>query len=73
MKCRIVIDTEGREFQLTIEEEKVIRAIKRLEKMDFGRLELFGNGYLSVRINGGWYENDIMDTNIKCDGGDGGD
>lgn len=70
MKCRTVIDTKGREFQLTIEEEKVIRVIERLDKMDFGRLELFGSGSLSIRINGGWYENDIMGTNIKCDGGD---
>jgi hypothetical protein len=73
MNCRTVTDTEGREFKLTIAEEKVLRAIERLEKMNFGRIELFGSGHLSVRINGGWYENSIMSTNIKCDGGDGGD
>ncbi len=73
MKRRTVEDNDGREFQLTIEEEKIVRAIKRLEKMDFGRLQLFGNGQLDIRINGGWYENSIISTMIHCDGGDGGD
>ena len=73
MKCRTVTDNRGREFELTIAEEKVIRAIERLDKMDFGRIELFGSGQMSIRINGGWNENEIAGTNIKCDGGDGGD
>jgi hypothetical protein len=41
MECRTVIDTQGREFELTEQEEKVVRAIERLERMDFGRIELF--------------------------------
>ena len=73
MNCRTVTDNNNREFELTEEEEKVVRAIERLEKMEFGRLELFGSGRLSIRINGGWSENDFQLTNIPCDGGDGGD
>ena len=73
MNCRTVVDTSGREFTLTIEEEKIVRAIERLEKMEFGRLELFGSGLLSIRINGGWSDNEIIGTSIRCDGGDGGD
>jgi len=73
MNCRTVEDNEGKEFALTTEEEKVVRAIKRLEKMNFGRLQLFGNGQLDIRINDSWYENIIISTNIHCDGGDGGD
>lgn len=73
MECRIVTDTEGREFELTEKEEKVVRAIERLEKMDFGRIELFANGKLSMRINGSWYENEFASTSIYCEGGDGGD
>lgn len=73
MNCRVVTDTQGRDHQLTENEEKVVRAIERLNKMDFGRVELFGNGQLSLRIDGGWYENEFSSTTIKCDGGDGGD
>jgi len=73
MECRTVIDTEGREFELTEKEEKVMRAIDRLDKMDFGRIELFANGKLNLRINGSWYENDFASTSISCEGGDGGD
>ena len=56
-----------------INEEKVIRALERLEKLDFGRIQLFGSGRLSARINGGWYRNEFTKYNIECDGGDGGD
>ena len=73
MNCRTVIDTQGRHFELTEQEEKVVRAIERLEKMDFGRIELFGNGKLDLRINGSWYENSFQGTSISCEGGDGGD
>lgn len=59
MNCRTVTDNSGRTFDLTIEEEKFVRAIERLEKLDSGRLELFGSGSLSIRIDGGWYENRI--------------
>lgn len=73
MKTRIVIDNKGDEYQLTENEEKVVRALERLEKLDFGRIELFGSGKLGLRINGGWYENEFSRLNIPCDGGDGGD
>lgn len=73
MNGRTAIDTKGREFELTEAEEKVVRAIERLEKMDFGRLKLFGSGKLDIRINGSWYENSFQGTSISCEGGDGGD
>lgn len=73
MNCRIVIDSKGREFKLNDNEEKVMRALERLEKMNFGRLSIFGNGRLSVRINGCWAENEFDILSIFCEGGDGGD
>jgi hypothetical protein len=73
MNCRTVKDTKGREFELTENEEKYIRAIERIERMDSGRVELFANGRLHIRINGNWYENELYPTSIICDGGDGGD
>jgi hypothetical protein len=73
MICRTVIDTQGREFELTEQEEKYVRAIERLEKMDSGRIELFGNGKLDLRINGSWHEHSFQGTSISCEGGDGGD
>ena len=75
MKTRWVTDTSGRELELTKDEEKVIRTLYRLNKMDFGRLMIFaGNGMLSARLNGGFYEHEILTFgNIPCDGGDGGD
>lgn len=67
----------GKEVQLTPSEAKVIRAIMRLEKMDFGRLMLFGNGQLDIRMKNddgsSWNKNSIYSTSIPCDGGDGGD
>lgn len=73
MNCRTVTDNDGNEFELTIEEEKFVRALERLERMDAGRLDLFANGRLSIRINGNWANNEIIGTSISCDGGDGGD
>lgn len=73
MKCRTVTDTQGRQFELTENEEKLVRAIERLEKMDFGRIMLFSNGTLDLRINGNWHENSFQTTSISCEGGDGGD
>lgn len=73
MVCREVKDNDGNVFLLTIEEEKYVRAIERLEKMDAGRIRLFGSGRLNVRINGIYYRNEIFGTEIQCEGGDGGD
>lgn len=73
MKVSTVTNNAGEEFELTIEEEKFFRAIKRLEKMDSGRLCLFGNGQLSIRINDSWHKDKIYLTSIFCEGGDGGD
>jgi putative component of toxin-antitoxin plasmid stabilization module len=69
----IVKDVSNREFQLTREEIRVLRALDRLQKMNFGRLRLFANGIIDVRINGRRSENLIATTSILCDGGDGGD
>lgn len=73
MKTSTVTNVKGEEFKLTEEEEKFFRAIKRLEKMDAGRLFLFGNGRLSVRMNDGWHDDEIYLTSVQCEGGDGGD
>ena len=73
MKCRIVTDTQGREFELTEVEERFVRSIEILEKLDSGRIEMFANGRIDLRINGGWYENSFLNTSIRCEGGDGGD
>lgn len=73
MNCRTVTDNAQRDFNLTIEEEKFMRAIERLEKLDPGRLRLFGNGQLSIRINDYWERNEVLGTSILCEGGDGGD
>ena len=70
---KIAIDNAGRNFILTDDEVKFINTIKRLEKMKPGRLRLFGNGSLSIRINDIWADNEIMLTSIYCEGGDGGD
>lgn len=69
-------DEAGREFELTHDEELYYRALKRLERYAKrqGRIELFGNGQLNIRINGGWAENNFDQVlGIRCDGGDGGD
>ncbi|CAK7042360.1 MAG: hypothetical protein PEPC_01805 [Peptostreptococcus russellii] len=73
MECRIVTNNNGENFELTEMEEKYMRAIERLEKMPSGRLYLFGNGKLSIRINEQWYKDEIYLTSIFCEGGDGGD
>lgn len=73
MKTSTVTNTAGESFELTIQEEKYFRAIKRLEKMSAGRLRLFGSGTLSIRINDDWYNDEIYSTSIYCEGGDGGD
>lgn len=63
----------GEEFELTENEEKFLKAIKRLEKLDSGRLCLFGSGNLWVRFGGFSSYRTIHNTTIKCEGGDGGD
>ena len=76
MKTREVTTHQGKDFKLTEDEEKFVRALERLSKMPMGRLELMASGTLSVRIDGLWHANNI-DGYIKgmifCEGGDGGD
>jgi hypothetical protein len=73
MKTREVTNNRGETFVLTEAEERYYRALKRLEKMSPGRLRLFGNGNLSIRINDCWYGDEVEILNIFCEGGDGGD
>ena len=68
-----VKNIRGEEFVLTPDEIKFYRAIKRLEKLNPGRLNLFANGRLSLRINDTWHDDTIDSFWIFCDGGDGGD
>lgn len=63
----------GQEVVLSENEIKVMRILNKLEKMDFERIRLFGNGSLSVRLGGGGHQNEIAFYSIPCDGGDGGD
>lgn len=76
MKCREVSNRRGEDFILTENEERYVRALERLNKMDPGRIYLMANGRISVRINGCWHDDNIdayCDVNIPCEGGDGGD
>jgi hypothetical protein len=68
-----VQNRNGEIFTLTTEEEKFLKAIKRLEKLNQGRLVLFGNGSLDVRMGGVSNYRMIYGTSIYCEGGDGGD
>jgi hypothetical protein len=70
---QMVTNNNGDEFELTKEEEKYLRAIKRLEKLKSGRLNLFGSGRLSVRLGGDSNYRTVYDADIYCAGGDGGD
>ena len=64
----------GEEFELTPDEMRFYKAVKKLEKLDQGRIVLYGNGSLFIRIGGCWAK-DTFDTvsGVFCDGGDGGD
>lgn len=76
MKGRIVYTHRGEEFELTEVEEKYLRALERISKMDSGRLKLMANGTISVRINDYWHDDNIDGSHkvwIICEGGDGGD
>ena len=74
MKKVLVKNLRGEKFELTPDEIKFYRAVKRLDKLNQGRLCLFGNGDLSIRINNTWYDDTIYFLiNVKCEGGDGGD
>lgn len=68
-----VINQRGESIKLSAEEEKFLNAIKRLEKLNQGRLVLFGNGSLDVRYGGASSYRTIYGTSIHCEGGDGGD
>lgn len=77
----IVTTNNGTEVELTEDEEKVVRAINRLGKMNFGRICMFGaSGTLHLRIydkvlnlNGDYSATFDEFASIPCDGGDGGD
>ncbi len=76
MHCRKVHNHLGKPFQLSEEEEKYVRSLERLSKMPMGRLMLFANGTISIRICGNWHDDNIdgsCNIQIPCDGGDGGD
>ncbi len=74
MKTSIIKTNRGDEFELTEGEEKYYRALKRLEKMDHGRIILFGGGHsLSLRFNGSWNNDEFDSINVPNEGGDGGD
>lgn len=77
MNKNLFIAADGREIHLTDDEVKVIRAFKRLEKMNFGRLVFFAqNGDGSIRVTdnkNGFYGNKadvVSGCSIRCDGGD---
>lgn len=76
-KDKQAVTTDGRYIDLTDDELKILRTISRLDKMDFGRLELFGNGRLTVRLSEDgstcWHSDEIMFSSIPCEGGCGGD
>lgn len=74
----IVTTSDGREVELTMEESAYLRALRRLEKMNSGRILLFGNGTGSARLDDGIEFDGFRDSEfetimIRCDGGDGGD
>lgn len=76
MNCREVRTARGEYFILTEKEEKYIRALERLSRMNPGRVRLFGNGTLSVRFIDAWADDNIdgsVNVSISCEGGDGGD
>lgn len=76
MRTRTVYTHRGDEFELTENEEKFLRALERISKMDTGRLNLMATGNISVRINGHWHDDNIdgsHNINITIDAGDGGD
>lgn len=76
MKCREVWNRKGEDFILTEDEERFVRALERLSKMNPGRICLMANGTLSVRINDQWQDDNIdacCNVHISCEGGDGGD
>lgn len=76
MKCREVRNHLGDYFELTEEEDKFIKALERISKMEMGRLNLMANGSISVRINDVNHDDNIdgsVKINISCEGGDGGD
>jgi hypothetical protein len=70
----IAFTEDGRVFELTDDEAKFWKAVKRLENYKQGRLQLFGCGELQIRMDPGWAEDEIdYVRGIYCEGGDGGD
>lgn len=73
-----ITTVDGDVVELTKEESAFLRAVRRLEKMPMGRLMLFGNGSLDIRLNDGdqfdgFYGDAFERFDIYCEGGDGGD
>jgi len=75
-------ESEARAFLLTEKEEKIMRAMRRLDKLwkDYknnpqeNHLILFGGGGTSIRINSPSKDHEIETyANITSEGGDGGD
>ena len=73
LKYMEVFNKRGKRYILTTEEEKFLKALKRLEKLNQGRLVLFGSGRLDVRLDGISNYRIIHETSIYCEGGAGGD
>lgn len=59
MKCREVSNRKGEDFVLTEDEERYLRALERLSKMNPGRICLMDTGRVSVRINEQWHDDNI--------------
>jgi hypothetical protein len=68
-----VTDLNDNVFELTDDEVKYYRALIRLSNMKTGRIRLFANGQIDIRINGVSANHSFEMTHIQCDGGDGGD
>ena len=78
MECRKVwtYGNQEEDIQLTQGEEKFVRALERLSKMNPGRIMLMGTGELSVRLNTFNHRDNIdhcVKVSITCEGVDGGD
>lgn len=66
MKCREVRNYRGEQFTLTEDEEKYVRTLERLSKMNTGRIRLMADGTISVRINDQWHDDNIdLPVNIS--------
>lgn len=75
MKCREVRTLRGEEYTLTQDEEKYVRALEQLSKMNLGSIRLSANGKISVRYLDSRLEDSIdyyTKVRINCKGGNNG-